>query len=84
MTNEIDKQLDNKEKMLRKKMKKKVEEKKYKCVLEQVGLNAAGTAKTIIFLPLENSCKFNEPTPFSFDGIISGSFTILSPTLIVI
>ena len=29
MTNEIDKQLDNKEKMLRKKMKKKVEEKKY-------------------------------------------------------
>ena len=29
MTNEIDKQLDNKEKVLRKKMKKKVEEKKY-------------------------------------------------------
>ena len=29
MTNEIDKQLDNKEKALRKKIKKKVEEKKY-------------------------------------------------------
>ena len=29
MTNEIDKQLDNNEKQLRKKIKKKVEEKKY-------------------------------------------------------